>query len=199
MIKYLLTLSVLVSPFIAVADDLPQIFKKVSELVEQKKYPKALDELSWAKKEIEKQNTAQLESYLPDSIGDFKGEKISSNGALGIVSIERNYVKGNDQIKVSLTGTSGSDAAGLGGGLAAFGKMAAMMGGQTPGNETIRVNGKTAILTLSDTSKSGDLSVFLDSGSVLKFEMSDNATADTLKKAAEGIKIEALDTYLAGQ
>ena len=44
----------------ASAEDLNVIFKKVGELVEQKNYPGAISELSWAKEELEKLHQARL-------------------------------------------------------------------------------------------------------------------------------------------
>lgn len=186
-------------PFKSGAEDLDSIFKRVDEFMTAKKYPKALEELAWARKEIEKQHNQQLQAYFPETLLDYKGDKINSNGALGFLSVDREYKKGESTLKVSLSGTSGGDAAGGLGGLAAFGKMAALMQNQAPGNETVRVAGKTATLNINTDSKSGDMSIFLDSGAILRIEMPDNASADTIKKAADALQIEALDKYLLGQ
>lgn len=181
------------------AEDLNQIFKKVNELIASKNYPKALEELGWAKKEIEKQHLNQLRSYLPDELAGFSGQKFESNSALGFTAIERTYQKSGDpaQIKVSLSGGSGGTEAAFGN-LAALGKMAAMMGGEG-GQETIRVAGRTATLKADEGSNSAELTVFLDSGSVLKFEMDNGSKVETLKSLAEAVKINDLDTYLKGQ
>ena len=87
--------------------------------------------------------------------------------------------------------------AGLGG-LAALGQMAAMMGGGTPGSDTFRIGGRTATLQATPGSSSSDLTIFLDSGSMLKIESYDGVSGDVLKQMAENLKINDLDNYLKG-
>lgn len=184
---------VLLSFSTAVAEDLNVIFKKVNELVASNNYPKAMEELEWARKEIEKLHLTKLKGFLPESVAGFKGGEIESSAALGFTNLERKYVSGQNSVKVSLTGT-GSKSGGLGG-LAAMGRMAAMMGNQ-PGTETFRIEGKTASVT-SKKGNNSELSVFLESGSILKVE-SRSADSDTLKKIAQSLKINDLDNYLRG-
>ncbi len=183
------------------AEDINQIFKKVQELVVAKNYPKALEELTWASKEIEKMHNNQLRVYLPDELAGYTGDKFDASGALGITSVERTYRKGggSEVMTVSVTGGSmGSAAAGGFGSLAALGSMAAMMGAQQEGSETLRIDGRTATLQLTPGSSSGDITIFLNSGSVLKVEMQQGANADALKSVAQSIKINDLDNYLKG-
>lgn len=92
----------------------------------------------------------------------------------------------------------GSASAGGFGSLAALGNMAAMMGAQQEGNETIRLDGRTATMELRPENNSGELTIFLNSGSVLKVEMRDGASADSLKSVAQSLKINDLDNYLKG-
>lgn len=183
------------------AEEINQIFKKVEELVAAKNFPKALEELGWARKEIEKQHTNQLKSFLPDELAGFTGEKFDANAMLGITALERRYHKadGEGSMTISVTGGSmGSASAGGFGSLAALGSMAAMMGAQQEGSETMRIDGRTASLELNPDSKSGGLTIFLNSGSVLKVEMQNGASADTLKGVAQSLKINDLDNYLKG-
>jgi len=188
-------------PLALVADEVNQIFSKVNEYIAQKNYPKALEELQWAKQEIEKMNTGQLKSFFPDQLAGFTGGKLETNSALGFTAVERSYTKPGDaaKLKVSLTGGGGGAGAGALGGLAAFGKMAAMMGAQENGSETVRISGRTAQMTTDDSRKSAELTVFLDSGSILKFEMDNSADSGTLRQLAEAININGLDGYLKGQ
>ncbi|MBN8549031.1 MAG: hypothetical protein J0M12_06930 [Deltaproteobacteria bacterium] len=180
------------------AEDINAIFKKVNDLIAAKNYSKALEELGWAQKELEKMNITQVQSFFPDSLAGFTGSKFEANSALGMTNIEREYSKGSEQIKIALSGSSagGAGAGGLGG-LAAFGRMAAMMGGGQ-GQDTFRISGRTASLQNADGG-SPQLQVFLDSGSVLTLEGQNGTTGDSLKSVAEALKINELDNYLRGQ
>jgi len=174
------------------SEDLDAIFAKVKEFTAQKNYTKALEELSWAKREIEQLNSKKIETYFPDSLAGYKGAKIESNSVLGITNIEREYKDGAKSVKLSLTGGS---ASGAGGGLAAFGKMAAMMGGQQ-GSDTVRIKGRTA--TIEESNSSTSITIFMDSGSMLKFESYDSADVATLRKMAEELDMDGLDAYQKG-
>ena len=191
-IRSLLIAAALFFPCLVQAEELDQIFKRVNEFVAQKNFPKALEELQWAEKAIQKMNSGRVENFFPDSIAGFMGEKIQNSTALGFTNIEREYVKGGSRVKISLTG--GGNQAGFGG-LAALGKMAAMMGGTT-GQEAIRISGRTAML--NESSGSPELSVYLDSGSILMISSVSKATSADLRSIADGINIEELDKYLRG-
>ena len=186
-------LCAVVLPQFTHADDLNDTFKRVNDAVAAKNYPKALDELAWAKKSIEKLNNDQIASFFPDTLAGFTGAKIQSNNALGFTSMQRNYQKDQSTVQISLTGGSGG-AGGLGG-LAAIGKMAAMMGGEN-GQDTLRVAGRTATL---NTQNQPTLTIYLDSGSILELRAQGSTSADDLKTMAEAIKIDDLDKYLRGQ
>lgn len=203
--KLLLTAVVLLSTVLSLtnysfAEDLNAIFKKVNDLVAAKNYSKAIEELAWANKEIEKLNSQHIISFFPDTLLGYTGKKAETNSALGITNIERTYSKdgAGTTVKVALTGSGGGAGAGAGlGGLAAFGRMAAMMGGQSPGNDTFRIAGRTATLEKED--RSAQLTVFLDSGSMLTLEMNNGNDADALKAMAEALDLNKLDNYLRGQ
>ena len=188
-----ISLAVVAVPLAGRAEDLNEIFKRVNDLIAQKNYPKALDELGWAKKEIEKMNSNAVQTYLPDSLGGFTGGKTTVNNAMGMMNIERPYTKGDATVKVSLVGGSGGGAMG---GLAAMGKMAAMFGGGE-GQETVRIQGRTAMLKTS--SAEPELQIFLDSGSVLTFNAESGMSGTDLKAMAEAMKLDDLDKYLRGQ
>lgn len=198
--KLLLAVALAVSllPLSSRAEDVNVIFKKVNDLIAAKNYSKALEELGWAQKEIEKMNVSQIQSFFPDSLAGFAGGKFETNSALGMTNLERQYTKANEQVKISLSGSSsGGAGAGLGG-LAAFGRMAAMMGG-AQGQDTFRIAGRTASMQKSEDGGSPSLTVFLDSGSVLNLEGTGLQSADTLKSIAEALKVNDLDNYLRGQ
>ena len=177
------------------AEDINAIFKKVNDLITAQNYSKALDELKWASKEIEKLNGEKIKTFFPDSVAGFTGDKANANSALGISNIERNYKGANGTLKLSLTNMGAAAGAGFGG-LAQLGQMAAMFGGAGNGIETLRVQGRTA--NLDTTGTNPKLTVYLDSGSILQLDASGKTSAEEIKAFAEALKIEELDKYLKG-
>jgi len=177
------------------AEDINEIFTKVNEQVTKKNYAKALEELGWARKELEKLHRERVQSFFPNQLGDFTGGKFEANSALGFTNIERTYSKGENTLRLSLSGESGGGQ-GLGG-LAALGKMAAMFGQQS-GQESLRIAGRTATLSQQEGSDSAELMIFLESGSMLKLEQSSGAQGSALKALAEKIDLAGLDGYLKG-
>ena len=197
LISSLLSPLVLLAPVVVRAEDLDTIFNKVKELAQAQNYTKAIEELSWANKELEKLNAQRIESFFPAEVAGYTAGKAEHNSALGFSTMERSYQKsGAAAIKLSLTGGSGGGAAGGLGGLAAFGKMAALMGNQ-PGLDTFRIGGRTA--SLQSEGKQSELSIFLDSGAILKLETSSKGDGSELRTFAEALKISDLDSYLRGQ
>jgi hypothetical protein len=76
-----------------------------------------------------------------------------------------------------------------------MGQMAAMMGGQA-GTDSFRMDGRTAMLEKRDDS--AELTVFLDGGSMLKFEQQDSNDGEALKKFANSFKIADIEKHLKG-
>jgi hypothetical protein len=189
----LICLALSVSSVVA-AEELDPIFAKVKSLVASGDYSKALEELKWASKEIEKLNAKKIETFFPDTLNGFTGDKINSSGALGMTNIERTYKKGKDGFKIALTNL-GSTAGGALGGLAQLGSMAAMFGGQQ-GIETMRISGRTA--QMDSTGGEPKLTLFLDGGSMMNVEAIGAAKAEDLKAAIEAMKLDDLEKYLKG-
>ena len=183
----------LVIPQLALAEDVNELFKKVNTYITEQNYPKALEELSWAKKEIEKLNSTKIGTLLPATVNGFTGGEVKVQSALGFDSIERDYTGNGQKISVSVTG---GGAGGAMGGLAGLAKMGMMMGGQQPGVDSFRLDGRTA--NLDTSSGKAELTVFLDSGSILKVEGQQGVDAAALKSFAEGLKISNLDNYMRG-
>lgn len=179
-------------PAVSQAEDINEIFKKVNEYVESKNYTKALEELNWAKKEIEKLRNEGIKTYFPDQVEGLTGQKFDVSSALGMTNLERRYAGGSTSVVVSLVGGGKTGAFG---GLAGLGKMAAMMQ-QGQGIDSFRIDGLTASLDESGTNP--ELSVFLDSGSILKIEGTRGADGEKLKSIAKEIDLGGLDTYLKG-
>lgn len=193
-IALLVILSILPSSLLA--ENIDAIFKKVESFVQQENYSKALSELEWAKKEIEKMHVRKLQAFFPEELSGFKGQKMEANSVLGFSNIERAYVQGAKKVSIALTGSSGDAAAGLGG-LAQFGRMAAMFGGSAPGTETVRIHGRTTMVEEGE-GRNASVTVMLDSNSILKLESSTGVKAQELKAMAEALKIEEMDAYLKG-
>jgi hypothetical protein len=180
----------------AAAEDLNKSFQKVTQLVNEKKYTKALEELSWMKKEIETLNNAHLKTFLPEAVLEYKGGNTESNSAMGFMTIKRTYKNGEKAIDVELTGGSSAGNGNPFGSIAAFGKMAAMMGVQGDGNDSFRIEGRTAT---SEDNGSPKVSVFLDSGSILAISANSGTDLALLRKFAESLPIVKIDDYLRGQ
>ncbi len=178
-------------------ENLEKLVNKMQEYVQAGNYPKALEELSWIRRDLDKLNFEATLKYFPDEFNGFKGDPATTQSALGMTTIERTYKKANQTIAVSLFGGSGSGAAGSAiGGLATLGRLAMMQqqGGQ--GQNMFRLDGRTAIL--NEQSGRVDLTITLESGGMLKFEMKRNGTATTLREAAQAFPIAELDTYRRG-
>ena len=111
-------------------------------------------------------------------------------------TLERKYTADGKSFNVTLTGGSGSGTANPMGGIAGIGRMAAMMQGNSGEGDTFRIDGRTASL-LTKNNRS-ELTVFPESGSILKFESRNEDSEATLKKMAEAININDLDNYLKG-
>jgi hypothetical protein len=177
----------------AFGEDINEVFKKVNEYVQQKNYPKAMEELSWAQKELEKLHQTRLSELLPAEVDGFKGGDTQVQQMMGFSNIEREYTNGEKNIRVAITGTSGTEGMG---GLAGIAKMGMMMGATQGGRDQFRINGRTA--SLDTTNDSPELSVFLESGAVLQLTTGGGVDGPALKKFAEALKIADLDTYLKG-
>ncbi len=179
----------------AQAEEIEVIFGKVKEYAASENYTKAIEELNWAKKELEKAHFKKIESLLPSEVAGFKGGQANSQSAVGITNIEKTYKKDKEQVKLSLAG--GSTGGGAMAGFAALGRMAGMMGTQ-PGVDTFRIEGRTANLQVRNGR--AELTVFLESGSFLKLEQNRAKDGTTVKSIAEGMKadIVKLDNYLKG-
>ena len=181
-------------PIFAHAEDIGEVFKKVQEYAQQKNYPKAMEELQWAQKELEKLHQQRLGELLPADVDGFKGSDTEVQSAMGFSNIERQYSKGDQSISLSISGANGADGMG---GLAGLAKMGMMMGGAQAGKDQFRIDGRTA--SLDTTSGAPELTIFLESGSILQLRAGDDTIkGPDLKKFAQGLKVADLDGYLKG-
>jgi hypothetical protein len=190
--KAVAVLLLVMLPIVVQAEDLSKILERVGKFAQDENYTKALEELKWAQNELDKLHTAHLGTFFPEKIQEFAGDKIKPASVLGMVELKRTYRKGNEQVLLSLIGGSSGATGNPFGQIARFG---ALMGGQN-GQETLRINGKTS--TLKDEGKGrAELTMFLDSGFMLKLESRD-ARGDALRAMAETLDVDNLEKYLKG-
>lgn len=180
-------------PSSARAEDVNVILKRMNEYIAQENFPKALEELSWAEKEVQKMNMTKLGKVLPADVQGFTGQPVSTQSAMGFSTIEREYKKGTQQITLSIAGAAGAGSPA--GGLAGLARMGMLMGAEQ-GSETFRLDGKTA--TLKTDEGSPEITVALDSGSILSLKAGSGVDQTVLKSFAEAIKVSEIDNYLRG-
>lgn len=186
--KSLFAASLILLPSGVMADELKDILAKVETLATEENYSKALEELSWAKKDLEAKHSQKLGSFLPDTLGDFTASKLESNSVMGMTQISRVYASGNNKVSVEIQGGSGPGGMG---GLAALGQMAAMFG-QQPGQATMRIKGRTA----NHQEENGEMIVYLDGGSMLTARKQSGSI--DLKNIIEAIDLDAIEKFMKG-
>lgn len=183
----------------ASAEDLDKILTRVKELTNSQNFPKAIEELKWAEKEINDLHLARLKSFFPPELEGLKSDpKIETNTALGMVNVERRYSGAGKKLDVSLTGGGAGGMAGNPfGGLAGLGKMAAMMGGAgNNGTDTMRIDGRTA--TVQNKGSSTEMMVFLEGDYFLKLDLKGSSDRDFLKGVVSKFDLKAIESYLKG-
>lgn len=191
---FALAISALFLSSSVLAEDVKEVLDRVNTLYKEGNYSKALEELEWARKEIEKSNSKSLATLLPDELAGLKGDKAETSSALGITNIERSYSDSkNQKVKVTLTQTGG--AGGAMGGLAGLGQMAAMFGAQS-GQDVFRIDGMTA--SMEGEGEGAKLQVFLSSGSILAFDLLEGTNSAILKEMANKIGVANIDKKIKG-
>lgn len=185
----------------AFAEDFDSTLKRVGELRAQGKFSEALNELSFAQQELQKQHVQKMREFFPATLGEFKGGEFETNDALGFFLLERRYAndKGS-KVKLSLSGSGtsqGAAASGIGA-LAGLAQMAAAFDntGQT---ESVRVKNMRATVTAQGGKMR--LMLSLSSGKLLQVEQESGSavTKEQLVAMAEGIDYGQLNSYISGQ
>jgi len=183
------------------AEELNEILGRITKLVGEENYSKALGELKWAQADVEKKHMARLQSFLPEEVTGYKGTTVKPTSVLGFMELKRSYKNAEKSLQISIVG--GASGSGAPGGsnpmaqIAQMGQMAAMMGGGDGNQETIRLNGRTATLKDMKGNGTSELTIFLDGGVMLKIESRAVAGAE-LKPVAEKIDVDAMEKYLKG-
>ncbi len=182
----------------AVAEDnFAEALTRAQAFKAQGKFSQALAEISWATSELQKLHSEKLKGFFPSSVKSFTAQDVEENSALGLISIDRQYVAANGvKIKASLSGAAAADGAAAQG-MAAFAGMAqfAAMAGGGLNLELLRIKDQRAQLMKS----AGELKLIipLSSGSMLQLEASEGAaTKEQLVSLAEAFDLQGLNTYL---
>ena len=173
------------------ADEIDKIAAKVSEYINAGNYPKALEELAWYQKEVEKLHFARILDFFEEELAGYKRQQPKIQSTVRLSTVEAIYSNESEQIKAVLTGSSGGSV-GTMGGLAALGHLAAMQGAAA-GQDPFRLNGFTA--TLNHQRRRPELSIFLHSGWILKIVAPDAKTARSFANVFPTVE---LNEYLKG-
>ncbi|MCB0331663.1 MAG: hypothetical protein KDD70_18455 [Bdellovibrionales bacterium] len=172
--------------------ELKKIFSEVMQLVEEGNVTKAANKLNVAQNLVQDIKNEGLKSYFPDTVSGLTGEKIDISSALGLTNLTRKYAGDGVIVAISLVG-GGSNGGALGG-IAGLGRLAAMM--QQGKGKQKEIQGFSA--RLDDAGAFPELTVFLESGAIIKIEGKENANLEKLEKFALDLKLKPLDKYLTG-
>ncbi len=177
------------------------IIQRITTLKAEGKYSEALNELTWANKELQKLHQQKIQSFFPVATAGFNPGEFEQNSALGIMNVKRSYTGPNNaEISFNITGSASSEggAAQGFGALAALAQMGAMMdnSGKT---DTVRVNGKRA--TITNQGGSPQLMVTMGNGLMLQVESNKGSvTKEQLTQLAEAFNFKGFEAYMnAGQ
>ena len=174
------------------------IIKRVTDLKAEGKFSEAINEMSWATKQLQSLHQQKLQSFFPGAVAGFTPGEFEQNSALGILSVKRTYKTADGStVSVNLTGSSSSEggAAQGFGALAALAQMGAMMdnSGKT---DTVRINGKRA--TITNNGGSPDLMVTAGNGLMLQVEsQGSKVTKEQITQLAEAFNFKDFEAYMA--
>jgi len=122
----LLTSVSVLSPVVAQDDtrsDTIAACAEASKLLEADDIDGALDEAQWCLEGIQQVKESQTLAVFPDSVDGYRGGEVTSNRALGMVVLGREYTKGNKEIELSLTSGAVAGLGSLGQLMSAFGSL----------------------------------------------------------------------------
>ncbi len=162
---------------------------QVIEYSKQENYTKAIEELSWLKKALQKLHLNKLESFFANDLNGYEGQQVANKTAFGFSTISRKYVGENNSVNVVLMRGESSR------GLAALREVATLFQGGKMVRDTFRIKGRAAVLESRENDMSS-LTVSLKSGASLRFDISGDVDHDVLRTMGESFPIEQLDDYL---
>lgn len=183
----------LLSTPLGAQETLEEVLERFDSFVSEGNYVKALEELEWARRAIEKAHHARIESLFPSHMSGFVAQEMERQEFFGIQNYSRRYRDASGrEILVTLLGD------GMGGaGFAALEQLARMLGAQLSA-EALRIDGLGATLVAPDEEGNVVLTVRLESGATLQMRMPDG-DGDVVLGAAREFGIKRLDDYLAGR
>lgn len=173
-------------------ENLDEVLTQFEAYVDEGNYPKALEELEWARRALVKAHHAQIEALFPLWLGNAEGGEIARQEVFGMTSHTRRYADADGrQFEVVLTeGAAGNP------GLAVIEQLSRLLGAQVNA-EAVRIDGRTATLVPEDMDGNAVLTIQLDAGGVLRLTGA-AADAGSLSAAAREFDVSALDDYLSG-
>ncbi|GJL81887.1 MAG: hypothetical protein DHS20C01_15210 [marine bacterium B5-7] len=171
-------------------ESLEDIIERFNQYVAEGNYPKAIAELDWARRAIEKENNARIVTYFPEQLAGLVGDQVEHQQVLGINTHTRRYEGSEGSMEVTLTYGENNGA------YSALNQLAQMFGAEINA-EPIRIDGRTATLVKSTNDGEALLTVKLESGAALKMTDS-SGNSERLLQAAREFGIKNLDDYLGG-
>ena len=177
---------------VAARETLDEVLDRFDELVAEGNYPKALEELEWARHALEKAHHQRIASYFPTWLAEGEGQEITRQEVFGVTTHTRRYVDAAGRaLEVSLTeGGVGNP------GLAVIEQLSRLLGAQVNA-ELLRVDGRSATLVPGDMDGNAVLTVQLEAGGILRFSAPAGDTI-ALESAARAFGVGSLDAYLSG-
>ena len=168
-------------------EELNAVFKRVNDLMAQKSYARALEELGNARQQIEKLHVDKVKTFFPAGVAGYTGGETKTGGE---------YTKGASILRLGLRAGSTGGGPGSFGSIAQLGRMVAGMQ-REPGVENVRIGLQPGLIKLAGNKNT--LTLFLESGAVLVVEGHSSATNEELKNFAGALDVVALEKYLSGK
>jgi hypothetical protein len=165
--------------------------QRFEAFVDEGNYPKALEELEWAKRALNKAHHARIDALFPERLGIREGQPMERSQMLGLDTHSRRYAGADDEIVVVLSeGASGNV------GFAAIEQLSRLFGVHV-NSEAVRIEGRGGTLVPADENAHAVLTLKLEAGATLQFR-SPGGDTDALLEAARAFGVETLDEYLSG-
>jgi hypothetical protein len=173
-------------------ESLEEILERLDAFVQQGNYPRAMEELTWAQRALEKAHFDQVDALFPRQLQGLDARDSERHEVLGVRMLKRVYgAVSGEHLVITLTDGPGKA------GFAALEQLSRLFGLHV-GAEPMRIQGRSAILLAPDEQGNTVLSVQLESGAGLRFEAPGEAREKVLE-GARAFDIETLDQYLAGR
>lgn len=175
---------------IAAADNFTELTNNSKKYYEQKRYYKAIEELEWAKKELNNLHFEKLKGYLPVNVTGY-AHTDSGQDVVGIKGLERTYRQDDSGNDVTINIMSGSSAGGTAG-LGAFMNFANWANTMDPQSSMVMVKGLKGSMRYDSDSQEATLTFSLPQNVVVTITSNGFPNGDEAKKFAELINFEGL-------